>query len=111
VIAARLSAAAGADLVIAIYNPASRDRTWQVAAARDLLLEHRSADTPVVVGRDVGGPGERVTVVRLADLDPASVDMRTLLLVGSSRTRIAERGDGDQVVFTPRHYPENPQSP
>ncbi|HTF53007.1 MAG TPA: precorrin-2 C(20)-methyltransferase [Pseudonocardia sp.] len=111
VIAARLSAAAGADLVIAIYNPASRDRTWQVAAARDLLLEHRSPDTPVVVGRDVGGPGERVTVVRLADLDPASVDMRTLLLVGSSRTRIAERGDGDQVVFTPRHYPEGPPGP
>jgi precorrin-2 C20-methyltransferase/precorrin-3B C17-methyltransferase len=105
VIAARLTAAATADLVIAIYNPASRARTWQVAAARDLLLEHRSPDTPVVLGRDVGGAGERVTVVRLADLDPADVDMRTLLLVGSSQTRIAERGDGQRVVFTPRHYP------
>jgi precorrin-2 C20-methyltransferase / precorrin-3B C17-methyltransferase len=105
VIAARLTAAATADLVIAIYNPASRARTWQVAAARDLLLEHRSPDTPVVLGRDVGGAGERVTVVRLADLDPADVDMRTLLLVGSSQTRIAERGDGERVVFTPRHYP------
>ncbi|HWN35940.1 MAG TPA: precorrin-2 C(20)-methyltransferase [Pseudonocardia sp.] len=105
VIAARLTAAAAADLVIAIYNPASRTRTWQLAAARDLLLEHRSPDTPVVLGRDVGGAGERVSVVRLADLDPADVDMRTLLLVGSSQTRIAERGGGEQVVFTPRHYP------
>ncbi|MDT7642236.1 MAG: precorrin-2 C20-methyltransferase / precorrin-3B C17-methyltransferase, partial [Pseudonocardiales bacterium] len=91
--------------VLAIYNPASRSRTWQLAAARDLLLEHRSPDTPVVLGRDVGGDGERITVVRLADLDPADVDMRTLLLIGSSQTRIAERGDGKQVVFTPRRYP------
>ena len=105
VIASRLAAAAAADLVLAIYNPASRSRTWQLAAARDLLLEHRSPDTPVVLGRDVGGDGERITVVRLADLDPADVDMRTLLLIGSSQTRIAERGDGKQVVFTPRRYP------
>jgi precorrin-2 C20-methyltransferase/precorrin-3B C17-methyltransferase len=105
VIASRLSAAAAADLVIAIYNPASRTRTWQVAAARDLLLEHRAPDTPVVIGRDVGGAGERIRVVRLADLDPSTVDMRTLLLIGSSQTRLAERGDGDRVVFTPRRYP------
>ncbi|WP_245606988.1 precorrin-2 C(20)-methyltransferase [Pseudonocardia spinosispora] len=105
VIASRLSAAAAADLVIAIYNPASRSRTWQVGAARDLLLDHRSPDTPVVLGRDVGGTGERITVVRLADLDPEQVDMRTLLLVGSSQTRLVERADGDRVVFTPRNYP------
>ena len=104
VIAARLTAAAAADLVLAIYNPASRSRTWQVAAARDLLLEHRSPDTPVVLGRDVGGPGERIVVTRLADLDPAAVDMRTLLLIGSSQTQLAERGDGVEVVFTPRRY-------
>jgi precorrin-2 C20-methyltransferase/precorrin-3B C17-methyltransferase len=105
VIAARLSSAAAADLVIAIYNPASRARTWQVSAARDLLLEHRAPDTPVVLGRDVGGPGERVSVVALAELDPEQVDMRTLLLVGSSQTRLVERGDGERVVFTPRRYP------
>jgi precorrin-2 C20-methyltransferase/precorrin-3B C17-methyltransferase len=104
VVAARLTAAATADLVLAIYNPASRTRTWQVAAARDLLLEHRAPDTPVVVGRDVGGPGERVTVTRLAELDPDVVDMRTLLLVGSSRTQWVERSDGVGVVFTPRRY-------
>ncbi|MET0134268.1 MAG: precorrin-2 C(20)-methyltransferase [Kibdelosporangium sp.] len=103
VIASRLSAAAQADLVLAIYNPASKTRTWQVTAARDLLLEHRSPDTPVVVGRDVGGPAETVTVVRLADLDSSIVDMRCLLLVGSSTTRLTDQGK----VFTPRRYPAN----
>jgi precorrin-2 C20-methyltransferase/precorrin-3B C17-methyltransferase len=97
----RLTAAARADLVIAIYNPASRTRTWQVEKARDLLLEHRSPDTPVVVGRDVGGATESVRVVRLADLDPSVVDMRCLLIVGSSTTRLSSAG----AVFTPRRYP------
>ncbi|GAA4685763.1 precorrin-2 C(20)-methyltransferase [Phytohabitans rumicis] len=100
VIVERLTAAARADLVIAIYNPASRSRTWQVEKARDLLLEHRAPDTPVVVGRDVGGPAEDVRVVRLADLDPAGIDMRCLLIVGSSTTRVA-----GSAVFTPRRYP------
>jgi precorrin-2 C20-methyltransferase/precorrin-3B C17-methyltransferase len=104
VVAARLAAAATADLVLAIYNPASRSRTWQVAAARDLLLEHRAPDTPVVVGRDVGGPEERIIITELGDLDPSMVDMRCLLLVGSSRTQVVERGDGASVVFTPRRY-------
>jgi precorrin-2 C20-methyltransferase / precorrin-3B C17-methyltransferase len=102
VIAARLTAAASADLVLAIYNPASKTRTWQVGAMRDLLLEHRDASTPVVIGRDVAGPGERVDVVRLADLDPAKVDMRCLLIVGSSQTE----WHGDRV-FTPRNYPSS----
>ncbi len=100
VIAARLSGAAAADLVLAIYNPASASRTWQVAAMRDLLLEHRDAGTPVVIGRDVSGPQESVAVVRLADLDPARVDMRCLLIVGSSQTQWY-----GETVFTPRRYP------
>ncbi len=104
VIARRLTAAAQADLAIAIYNPASTARTHQVAQAQRLLLAHRSPDTPVVLGRDVGGPTERVTVTTLAELDPAAVDMRTLLLIGSSQTRVVERADGT-VVFTPRRYP------
>ncbi|MFF2009469.1 precorrin-2 C(20)-methyltransferase [Streptomyces sp. NPDC058195] len=106
VIAERLRAAATADLVLALYNPGSRSRTWQVGKARDLLLEHRSPDTPVVLGRDVGGPAERVRTVRLADLDPAEVDMRTILLVGSSQTRWVRREGGRQIVWTPRRYPE-----
>ncbi|HNM84598.1 MAG: precorrin-2 C(20)-methyltransferase [Mycobacterium sp.] len=101
VITRRLAAAAAADLVLAIYNPASKSRTWQVAAMRDILLEHRKPDTPVVIGRDVSGPNESVRVVRLGDLDPADVDMRCLLIVGSSQT--VWHGD---TVFTPRRYPE-----
>ena len=106
VIARRLRAAASADLVLALYNPGSKSRTTQVGLARDLLLEHRAADTPVVMARDVGGPTERVRTVRLADLDPAEVDMRTLLLIGSSQTRVVRRDNGTEVVWTPRRYPE-----
>jgi precorrin-2 C20-methyltransferase / precorrin-3B C17-methyltransferase len=102
VVVARL-AAARADLAIAIYNPRSKARPWQVGAARDVLLEHRAPDTPVVLGRDVGGAGERITVTTLAELDPEQVDMRTLLIVGSSTTRVVTRG-ATTVVFTPRHY-------
>lgn len=108
VIVERLRAAAAADLALAIYNPASKTRTWQVAAMRDLLLEHRDPGTPVVIGRDVAGPKEEVKVVRLADLNPDDVDMRCLLIVGSSQTRwqpgSAESDTGDRV-FTPRRYP------
>ncbi len=100
IIAARLKAAAEADLVLALYNPASKSRTWQVAAMRDVLLEHREPGTPVVIGRDVSGPRESVKVVRLGDLDPADVDMRCLLIIGSSQTQWY----GD-TVFTPRRYP------
>jgi precorrin-2 C20-methyltransferase/precorrin-3B C17-methyltransferase len=107
IIAARLTAAAAADLVLAIYNPASKTRTWQVGAMRELLLEHRDAGTPVVIGRDVAGPREHVKVVRLADLDPDEVDMRCLLIVGSSQTQWIQAADDDRVdrVFTPRRYP------
>jgi precorrin-2 C20-methyltransferase/precorrin-3B C17-methyltransferase len=100
VIEARLTAAAQADLVLAIYNPASKSRAWQVGAMRDLLLEYRDSSTPVVIGRDVSGPREDVKVVRLADLDPADVDMRCLLIIGSSQTQWY-----DDRVFTPRRYP------
>ncbi|MCU1595436.1 MAG: Precorrin-3B methylase-like protein, partial [Frankiales bacterium] len=101
----RLSLAAKADLVIAIYNPRSKARPWQVGAMRDLVLEHRSPSTVVVLGRDVGGSGERITITTLGDMDPDMVDMRTLVLIGSSTTRTTPRSDGSLAVFTPRRYP------
>ncbi|MBL7511664.1 precorrin-3B C(17)-methyltransferase, partial [Frankia nepalensis] len=100
----RLRAAAEADLALALYNPGSRARRRHVDEVRACLLGWRSPDTPVVVGRAVGEPGpdgERVDVIRLADLTAEHVDMRTLLIVGSSRTRW-DRATG--VVFTPRHH-------
>ncbi|MBF6074127.1 precorrin-2 C(20)-methyltransferase [Nocardia beijingensis] len=103
VVAQRLSAVAAADMAIAIYNPASSQRTWQVSVMRDLLLEHRKPDTPVVIGRDVGGPAESVRVVPLGDLDPAEVDMRTLLIIGASTTTALETPAGTRV-YTSRRY-------
>jgi precorrin-2 C20-methyltransferase/precorrin-3B C17-methyltransferase len=105
VIEARLAAAAAADFVIAIYNPASKTRRAQLDAAKELLLTHRGPDTPVVIGRDAGGPAESVEIVPLSELDTSTVDMRCLLIIGSSRTRVVRRADGTARVFTPRHYP------
>ncbi|OPX07087.1 precorrin-2 C(20)-methyltransferase [Mycobacterium sp. AT1] len=98
VIEARLRAIAEADLVLGIYNPASRSRPDQIALARKLLLEHRSAETVVVVGRDVGRAEESLLVTTLGDLDTDSVDMKCLLLIGASSTRVTATGR----VWTPR---------
>ena len=89
VIEDRLRAAASADLVLAIYNPASRTRTSQVKQAKEILLEYRAAETPVVVGRNVGRDGESLVVTGLGDLDPDTIDMSCLMIVGSSATRIS----------------------
>lgn len=99
----RIRAALDADLVIAIYNPASRERTRQVAVLRDIVVETVGSDRVVVLGRDVGGPSESVTVTTAGDLDPSVVDMRTLLIVGSSTTTVVERAAG-RAVFTSRRY-------
>lgn len=102
VIEDRLRFAAAADLVIAIYNPASRSRTTQVKEAKEILLESRAAATPVVVGRDVGRDGEELTVTTLGDLDPDSVDMSCLLIVGASRTTISANGVWTARAVSPR---------
>ena len=102
----RISAAAEADLVTVIYNPASSRRPWQIERARDLLLAHRAPETPVILARNVGRDGERVRTVALSALVAADVDMRTLVIVGSSQTRLIARPDGEPRVYTPRHYPE-----
>ncbi|WP_028661034.1 precorrin-2 C(20)-methyltransferase [Nocardioides insulae] len=98
VIEQRLRAVSEADLALAVYNPASRARPDQIGLAQKVLLEHRSAETVVVVGRDVGRAEESLTVTTLGALDPASIDMKCLLLVGASGTRVDARGR----VWTPR---------
>ncbi|MET8150813.1 precorrin-2 C(20)-methyltransferase [Actinoplanes sp. NPDC049668] len=97
VVERRLRAIAEADLVLAIYNPASRSRTEQIASAQRILLEQRKPDTVVVVGRDVGRAEESLTVTTLARLDPATIDMKCLLIVGAESTRVGPAG-----VWTPR---------
>lgn len=98
VVERRLRAVAEADLVLGIYNPASRSRREQVVETQKILLEHRSPDTVVVVGRDVGRAEESLTVTTLGELDTDAIDMKCLLVVGASTTRIEPNG----AVWTPR---------
>ena len=87
-------------LVVALYNPRSRDRHWQLGIARDLLLEHRPATTPVSLARQLGRSEEEVRLTCLAEMNPDDVDMLTLVLIGNSCTFVSE---GRMV--TPRGYP------
>ncbi|MCV7227366.1 precorrin-2 C(20)-methyltransferase [Mycolicibacterium komossense] len=103
VIERRLHSAIDSDLVMAIYNPGSGSRTWQVGALKDLLVQRLPADRPIILGRDVGGPEQELTVTTVAELDPDVVDMRTLLIIGSSTTAVVERAAG-RAVFTSRRY-------
>ena len=105
VIARRLAAAAEADLAIAIYNPASRSRRQQLEDARSLLLAYRDPSTPVVIGRAVGTDAQSVAVTTLGEFDPGQVDMRCLVIVGSSQSRVVRAGSGTPRVITPRRYP------
>jgi len=111
VIERRVRAAAMADFVIALYNPASRHRPWQLQRALDLIAEHRSAETPVVEAHDVGRPEETISTLTLGHVDPATVDMGTVLLVGSSATRQFTDAAGRSWVYTPRRYPTSLSDP
>jgi precorrin-2 C20-methyltransferase/precorrin-3B C17-methyltransferase len=103
VVERRLDAAGAADLVLALYNPASKTRREQLAQAVEVLRRHRPDPTPVVVARAVGSPEESVAVTTLGELDLDVVDMRTLLIVGSSTTRTIP--GPTPRVYTPRRYP------
>ncbi|MEX0969233.1 MAG: precorrin-3B C(17)-methyltransferase [Paracoccaceae bacterium] len=99
----RLNAAAQGDFVIAFYNPVSRTRRTLLAEARDILLRHRPADTPVMLASNLGRPSEHLRYRRLDALEVDEVDMLTVVLVGSSNTRLAQLGEGPRM-FTPRGY-------
>ncbi|GGA84610.1 hypothetical protein GCM10011491_10180 [Brucella endophytica] len=100
----RLNHAAQADFVIALYNPISKARPWQLGEALDILRKHRAPETPVVLGRDVGRPGETVSVTSLGALTPDQVDMRTVLIVGATTTQRFGKHGGGEWVYTPRWY-------
>lgn len=104
VIEMRLRHAAQADLVMAFYNPISRARPWQLDRALDVVRAHRAADTVVVLGRDIGRPGATLATTTLGALRSDQVDMRTMVIVGSSTTRRFAIGDGREWVYTPRWY-------
>jgi len=106
----RIEAAAAADFVIAFYNPVSRRRTRQLARALQILRAQRPANTPVMLGRNLGRAGESLSICALSELEVAQVDMLTVVLVGSSQTRRVARGDGGEWVYTPRGYSRKRES-
>jgi cobalt-precorrin 5A hydrolase/precorrin-3B C17-methyltransferase len=98
----RLRAAAAGDFVVALYNPRSQRRDFQLAAAREILLAARPPETPVALARNLGRPSESIKATTLAALDPTAVDMLTLVLVGNSATRIV--AGRTRWIYTPRGY-------
>ena len=101
-VARRLHAAAEGDFVISLYNPASRARPRRIHDAFAILRELKSATTPLAFARAVGRPDERIVTTTLGDADPGLADMSTLVLIGSSGTRLVERPSGVPFVYTPR---------
>lgn len=99
----RIRAAAEGDFVIAFYNPVSRTRRTLLAEARHILLRHRPAGTPVLLATSLGRPEESLRYRQLEDLKVDEVDMLTVVLVGSSHSRLIETGDGPRM-YTPRGY-------
>ncbi len=104
IVAKRLVAAAEADFVIALYNPASQARPRQIFEAFELLRAHKDGATPVALARAVGRPDERIVLSDLARADPGLVDMATLVLIGSSETHFIARPSGQPWLLTPRTY-------
>ena len=103
VIERRIRAAAEGDFVVVFYNPRSADRDWQLGAALEILAGHRPPGTPAGVVRDAFRDGQRVLLTTLAELDPAAVDMRSVVIVGAASTRmVAGR------MITPRGYKWHP---
>jgi cobalt-precorrin 5A hydrolase/precorrin-3B C17-methyltransferase len=103
VIERRIKAASEGDFVIALYNPVSKRRRKLLARAREILLEKRPPETPVIIARNLGRVDEEVCIVSLLDLEVDMVDMLTLVIVGSSHTRSFQTSAGMRV-YTPRGY-------
>ncbi|MGZ7457250.1 precorrin-3B C(17)-methyltransferase [Pseudomonas sp. Ma2-10] len=110
IIEKRLDLAAEADLALAFYNPISRARPWQLGQALEIVGRHRTPETVVVLGRDIGRPGQTLRVTTLGELTPDQVDMRTMVLIGSSTTCVFPRAEGGEWVYTPRWYGIKPAS-
>ncbi len=102
VVARRLRLVAEAGLVIALYNPISRARPWQLGAAFEILRGVLPAEVPVIFGRAIGRPDQQILHFDLADADPHAADMATCIIIGSPLTRRFAGAGGRQIVYTPR---------
>jgi precorrin-3B C17-methyltransferase len=87
---------------MALYNPVSAARPWQLGKAIERLRRHLPESTPVVFGRAVGRPDEQVSVTTLAAAEKMPADMATLIIVGSRETRVIARVGRSPLVYTPR---------
>ncbi|CAH1663489.1 Precorrin-3B C(17)-methyltransferase [Chelatococcus asaccharovorans] len=103
IILKRLRLAAEADLVIALYNPVSRARPDKLREAFAVLGAIRAGDTPVIMARAVGRPDERIALTTLGEAAEVEADMATVVIIGSSETRLIAR-EGVPFVYTPRSY-------
>ena len=99
----RIHAAGAGDFVVAFYNPVSRRRRTQLAAARDILMQYRGGDVPVLLASSLGRPEEELKFRTLGSLDIDEVDMLTTVMVGASSSRHLSLGRGE-AVYTPRGY-------
>jgi len=98
----RLRLAAQADFVIALYNPLSSARPWQLGRAFEVLREELPDTVPVIFASAVSDAKEAIETVTLRDAVASRADMRTIVLIGSSQTRLIARADGKSFVYTPR---------
>jgi precorrin-3B C17-methyltransferase len=99
IIEKRLAAAAEGDFVLALFNPRSRQRDWQLARAREIMLQQRAGETPVGIVHNAFRPGQTVGLTTLADLKTDEVDIFTIVIIGNSTSRLV----GPYMV-TPRGY-------
>lgn len=102
IIEKRLRMVSEAGLVIALYNPISKARPWQLGKAFEILRETLPAETPVIFGRAAGRPDERMLVMPLGEAEAERADMATCVVIGSPETRVIARPDRPDLVYTPR---------
>jgi precorrin-3B C17-methyltransferase len=109
VVESRLRAALTADFVVALYNPISSARPWQLGAAFKIVAEKRGPDTPVILARAVMRPDERIKIVPLSEVEASMADMSTVVIIGASTTKLIERSESEApYVYTPRFYEVRP---
>lgn len=107
IIEQRLSACAQAGLVLALYNPVSKARPWQLDRAFDLLRTILPAETLVIFARAISRDDEAVKIVQLHEARASFADMATCVIVGSAQTRLIERGARSPLVYSPRSMPKS----
>ena len=109
VVEVRLRAALGADLVVALYNPISSARPWQLGAAFKIVAETRGPNTPIILARAVMRSDERIRILPLSEVEASMADMSTVVIIGASTTKLIERYEGEApYVYTPRFYGVQP---